>query len=178
MHCKRSIASGSRSTRARRRNGGGVSADPLSDLMFTMISIVLLALIVLLPRISPAEPRAATSRERELFDAYEIGGKTAVPLIASAAGVKLPGGRGTITIDDILSSPELGSFLSGLKTKDERVILAVDPRGSEAAFQLEAVLAARARQPILETRSSDACFAFANEALAKRSCAGAMESPQ
>jgi hypothetical protein len=153
--------------------------DPLSDLMFTMIAIVLLALIALLPQILARQTETSHVRHRPhvLAASYPIDGVDAVPMVASSRGVRVSGATTAVGIDEILGNPDIVAFLTALKSKKQRLIVAVDPDGSEAAFQLEGVLARAAPQPIFEMRSADGCFSFQTDAAAPAACAAAEGAP-
>lgn len=149
-------------------------SDPLADLMFTMIAIVLLALIILLPLAGVASLRSTQplSAQKLQQSKLVVGGQSAVTIAASDQGLSLPGHVDhLIGLDAIGHDPQLRHLLEGARDRGAPLVLLIDPKGSEAAFELEPVMAAHGPKQIYQVRLDSACGAALSAAL-RQSCGG------
>jgi len=129
-------------SRAWREAGDGeVQADPLADLMFTMIAVVLLALIVLLPFVgAPARPLPVADRAHR--NRVVIGGKKAIVLFARVDGLRWGSATAqSVALEAIPNAPSLDRLLRRVRGAGSPLVVSIGPRGSEAAFELEPALA-------------------------------------
>lgn len=165
-----------KSLRAQDAADRDLPSDPLADLMFTMIAIVLLALIILLPLASFSSPTQSHSKSaRRLENArFAIGSKSAVAITASARGLRLPGGGARlIGLDAIAGDAALQKLLTRARDRGSPLVVLITPKGSEAAFELEPLLSAYGPKQVYQVRLDQACL-YARSTILKQAC-GASE---
>jgi hypothetical protein len=155
-----------RGTDARDQTDGPEAFDPLSDIFFSAIAVVFVALIAIAPMIaqgrqaddtrSPHQVDDPPQRDHVLFQEREL-----PLLLATATGISLAEAGGTIEViplDQIQDAARLKMALAGIvKTPDARLLMMIDPDGSEAAFLLEPMLAAARIRSIVQVRLTRAC---------------------
>ena len=139
--------------------GGELAAEPLADLMFTMIATVLLLLIAMFPSHSSNSDSAASDDAASLGRApIVINHRRAAALVASQAGIELPQqGAAMISIDSLSEDAHLRSFLENLRKADAPLVVIVGKEGLESSFELEGVLAAYGPQTIYQVRLDREC---------------------
>lgn len=138
----------------------GPRSDPLADLLFGLIAIVIPAIAVMLPMIQVAAGRTAIGRgdAADVVRASDlrIDGRPAGSLVAAKDGVRLDGGR-LVPLAQLLDDQALRQNLAGLRARGEALLVMIDDGGEEAAFLLETVLAAHGPARILQTRLDPGC---------------------
>lgn len=150
---------------------GPEAFDPLSDIFFSAIAVVFVALIAVAPMIAQGHQ----SHDHQSQD-WQTGDRSNAPqprdhvlfqgrewplLLATATGISLADTDGNITViplDQIQDAPRLKTALDGIVgTPDTRLLMMIDPDGSEAAFLLEPILAAARVRSVVQVRLLRAC---------------------
>ena len=113
---------------------GGAGADPLSDIFFGFLAVILAMVIVLLPigKAAPPPARAPASFSQD--------GREAALVLADGQGLVVePRGPGRLEVplDGILEDPALGERLSALDSARAVPFLVITPAGQEALFLFE-----------------------------------------
>lgn len=136
--------------------------DPLADLLFGLVAIIVPAVALMLPLISAAAGRVP-ARDPQAAVAFvsgelKVDGAPATSILASAAGVRIrDGGDEFVELARILDDERLAGALRRLRTAGKPVLLLIEPDGQEAAFLFEAVAAAHGPDRILQVRVDPAC---------------------
>lgn len=144
--------------------------DPLSDLLFGLVAIVIPAVAVMMPLMQVAAG-ALPERERQavvsfLGNKFVVDGKSASSILLGKDGLRLQAeGDQLVTLDRILDDPRLVAHLEQTKRREQPLLLLIEPDGQEAAFLLETVLAARGPSRVFQVRIDSACSFIHNPAL-------------
>lgn len=155
-----------RGTDARDPTEGPDAFDPLSDIFFSAIAVVFVALIAVAPLMAQghetADPQTqGRSDEPQQRDHILFQGRELPLLLATATGVSLADTTGSlelIPLDQIQDAPRLKTTLADIvKTPDARLLVMIDPDGSEAAFLLEPMLSAARIRSVVQVRLARAC---------------------
>ena len=137
-----------------------VAYDPLSDLLFTMVAILLLAFMAVLPGLAltvvtqPAPsvpPRSLTERN------YTFEGRSIAPYLATGAGLRRTGDTRVVPADAILDDPGLRAGLSELAARAEPVFIFIAADGLEVAFEFEAIASAAGIKTLRQVRLAKDC---------------------
>lgn len=149
-------------------------SDPLADLMFTMIAIVLLALILVLPFALVGGAQSAGSPGRGSLDdvRFKLRGQSALWIVATRSGLVIEGRKAParIGIDAIGTSQGLRARLVKARAAKRPLIFLVADDGLEAAFATEPIIAALGPIDFYQIRLDRSCRA-ARSAAARRLCA-------
>ena len=134
--------------------------DPLSDLLFTMVAILLLAFMAVLPGLAltvvtqpapPAPPSSLTERN------YSFEGRSIAPYLATGAGLRRIGDPRVVPADAILDDAGLRATLTELATRAEPVFIFIAADGLEVAFEFEAVASAAGIRTFRQIRLATDC---------------------
>ncbi len=133
---------------------GPVVFDPLADLFFSVVAIVVLAVIVILPSVRlDMEAARLPQPEREL----RIDGNVTDPIRATATGIVYGSQHVTVPLDAIGEDAGLAGALRAARSHALPVVVLIEPDGGEAAFQLEPVLAREGPATVTEVRLAGDC---------------------
>jgi hypothetical protein len=144
---------------------GALRADPFADTLFGVVTIVIFAIALLLPRMeaeSRIERRRDQALNRLLIDRPVLaGGGPALVVLASSRGVELSAGGSvpyrSIPLSAILDDPSLATALSEVRRTGRKLLLAIAPDGEEAAFLLEGVIYRHGPSQLLQLRLDRHC---------------------
>ena len=145
---------------ADRRGRGDQRVDPLSDLLFTMVAILLLVFMTLLPGMVMSgnqgqSRQVAEARSLGTFD-LDLHGVSVTPYLAVRTGI-VRSGKPPIGLEGITGSASLSDELASQITRGEAVVLLIAPHGLEAAFEFEALAAAKRLQRLHQIRLDAGC---------------------
>lgn len=136
-------------------------ADPLADLLFTLIAAVLPAIFVLAPllqhstQVVDAHAKAVAAQAPATVT---VQGAETDPIVAGADGIRLTGPASrTIALDRISDDAGLRQTLAGLKGTGRPLLLIIEPNGFEAAFAFEPIAAAYGPAHMAEVRATRSC---------------------
>lgn len=129
--------------------------DPLADLLFTLVTVVLFALIILLPA------AAMVSRDLTAGKALPnlvVQGQQAAAFLASGAGLQSTSTTSKwIATDLILADSGLRTTLENIRDAGKPLLLIIAPDGLEAAFEFEAALSLYGPKAIYQVRLGQTC---------------------
>lgn len=145
----------------RDRSEGLDAFDPLSDIFFSAIAVVFVALIAVAPMIAHARPTPTSSGDPHARDHILFQGRELPLLLATATGISLTDPIGNVTViplDQIQDDPRLKTALQTIvATPDARLLVMIDPDASEAAFLLDPILVAARITSVVQVRLARAC---------------------
>lgn len=149
--------------------------DPLSDILFSAIAVLFVALMAIAPALKTRANDAASPSKQTRPSTALYAGRPIALLVATPDGIRF-GDNGTAfaPLDTLDSDARLLAFLA--KSGDDRLTLLIEPGGEEAAFVLDPVLAARHVAAILQMRLLAPC-ALANGALDLNTCLAGVAEP-
>jgi hypothetical protein len=147
-----------------------LAIDPLADLLFGVVAIVVLAVIVILPTVNfNSAPKPGTSRfngESMSSTSFRLDNRPVEPLIATARGLRTgPSPSDFIPLERILDDKGLAAKLMSMRDRREPLVLLIDPDGDEAAFQFEAVASLNGPPRIRQIRLDTGCAYAKSQAL-------------
>ena len=129
--------------------------DPLADLFFSVVAIVVLAVIIIVPTVRLNGEAPATEKGPQTI---EIDGHQVNPIRATSAGLSFGAdGALTVALNSIDDDPRLLAALRRARQADLPLLVLIEPDGDEAAFQLEPVLAREGVASITQVRLDAAC---------------------
>jgi hypothetical protein len=144
-----------------------LAIDPLADLLFSLVAIVVLAIIIMLPVMgrsgAPAPPSMAESLAGS---AMTLGGRAVEPFVARAAGLQIGHNPDLIPLDAIPQDEALAAKLRDMRARGEPVVLMIDPDGTEAAFLFEPVASLNGPPSMRTVRLDRTCTHARSERLA------------
>jgi hypothetical protein len=148
--------------------------DPLADLLFGVVAIVVLAVIIILPTVGMRGMASAALQgpvgEALIKSKFSLDGRAVEPLVATAAGLRYgPQPSEIVPLEAILQDAPLAARLRAMRERGDTLVLMIDPDGSEAAFQFEAV-ASRDGPPRIRQVRLDATCTHAKSAALARFC--------
>ncbi len=142
-----------------------LAVDPLADLLFNMVAIIVIAVIVILPTavMMPPSHRIASTE-------FTIDGRKAQPLVATADGIRFGASPADIvSIARILDDESLAARLDGIRERGDPLLLLIAPDGMEAAFLIETVASRHGPAQLYQVRLDGGC-AYAKSALGSEIC--------
>lgn len=147
-------------------------ADPQADLFFTLVAVMLPAILLLLPaaRMADDAPAQRTQQMTETLAraGVNLDGVPAQLFIARADGVAFgPDGATVTALDAVQDDPALRAALSAaaLRQADPPLLL-IEPGGEEAAFLFETLAAAYGPDRIAQVRLERGCAGLRGAAAA------------
>jgi hypothetical protein len=133
-----------------------LTVDPLADLLFSLVAIVILAVIVLIPAILSHPLQALPGVPQK--PAFRLNGQEVEPWIAAKQGLLIgPAHRDLVPYDRILDDNQLAAKLERLRAAGERLLLIIEPDGLETAFLFESALSLHGPRTIHQIRLDSAC---------------------
>jgi hypothetical protein len=151
--------------------------DPLSDLLFGLVAIVIPAVALMLPLIRMAAD-SVPARDGQASVSFASGeltfeGGVGASFFATGEGLRIPGeGNRTVQVDRLLDDRQLAALLRRLKERSEALLLLIEPEGQETAFLFEAVAAVHGPPRMLQVRLDPACAFVRNPDLFRQCVAG------
>lgn len=140
--------------------------DPMADVLFGAASLLILALILIMPAVGrPVEP-ASTARRSADAAAYDS------RIYADAGGVTYGAALTRVPLDGILDDPGFAAWLAEHRAAGASVELIVGADGGEAAFVAEPVIARAGITELAVARLDRSCGA-STPAQALTRCFGA-----
>jgi hypothetical protein len=140
-----------------------LAVDPLADLLFNMVAIIVIAVIVILPTVDATPGVRAPS-------GFKLDGRSAQTLVATAAGVRLGAGASQlVALRQVLSDEDLARRLERIRDQGDPLLVLIEPDGMEAAFLLETVVSDHGPVQFHQVRLDRAC-AFANSEQGRAIC--------
>lgn len=149
--------------------------DPLADLLFGLVAILIPIFALLLPAMymvsDAASSPAETTDARLMQQDVRIRGAPARRFLARAAGLQIAATDGALLIplDRMLDAPALADALRNAREADAPVLLMIEPDGFEAAFLFEQTAARSQLTKIYQLRL-DADCAFVRAASLMAGC--------
>jgi hypothetical protein len=148
--------------------------DPLSDLLFGLVAIIIPIFALLLPAMymakdtSPDEGIGARLMHAEL----RVHGALPQRFVAGAKGLHIPGEPAQfIPVDQVLGADAVAAELRGARERQQPVLLMIEPDGLETAFLFEAAAAHAGQQGFFQLRLDPACAFIRDAKLAATSLA-------
>jgi hypothetical protein len=138
-------------------DGPTIVFDPLSDLFFSIVAIVVLAVIIILPtvRLEASQPDPVANPRR-----MQINGVDVTPLRAAVDGVHYgPDGGQFASLSDIADDRNLAASIKRAVAAGVPLVILIDPDGDESAFQLEPLLAQSGVGTVTQVRLDWTCAA-------------------
>lgn len=133
-----------------------LASMPLADLLLALGASFLVALFAVQPALRQG-PDALTRLES---GSVSVGGRAPLVLFAERDGVLVEAGDGAfVPIAAIASDPVLGAHLQRAEESETPILVAIRADGQEAAFLLEAALAAASVSAVHQIRLGDDCEA-------------------
>jgi len=152
--------------------------EPLSDLLFGLVALLVPVIAVLLPVMKvaadavPARDHAAASSF--LRGDLTVAGHPAAAFFAGGAGLRIrDDGDRVVAVDRMLDDQALVTRLDRAKDTQQPILLLIEPDGQEAAFLFEAIAASRGVGRLLQVRIDPACAFVRNSELASQ-CVGSV----
>jgi hypothetical protein len=140
--------------RADSEDGPAFVFDPLADLFFSVVAIVVLAVIIILPTVRLQAFQAKPDSPPN----FEIDGRTATAIRATAAGLILGStGETRVALDAIGDDAVLTATLGRTVQAGAPLVVLVEPDGDEADFQLEPMLARAGVKSVTKVRLDPSC---------------------
>ena len=137
--------------------------NPLSDLLFSLAAVFILAVLLLLPMVR-ASGRVQQSPGTEDTQ-FNLNGQPLTAFLAVREGLILPGRAGQmIGQGAIADNPGLQASLNDLSKNNGRMLLLIEPGGEETAFQLEVEIAAHGPASLAQIRLVASCPSRGNPA--------------
>lgn len=130
--------------------------DPLSDILFSAIAVLFVALMAIAPALKGLTAESATRQpttepSKALYD-----GKPLAFLVATPDGIRFDEAGATfVPLDSIDGDGRLLNFLAAIT--DRQLALLVEPGGEEASFVLDPVLSAHGIGAVLQMRLLKPC---------------------
>lgn len=151
-----------------------LAIDPLADLLFGVVAIVVLAVIIILPTVGTRGAANAALQssvgEALIKSRFSLDGRAVQPFMATAAGLRYgPQPSQIVPLEAILQDAAVAARLREIRERGDPLVLMIDPGGSEAAFQFEAV-ASRDGPPRIRQIRLDATCTHAKSATLARFC--------
>lgn len=148
--------------RAEPREGGLAGlADPQADLFFTLVAVMLPAILLLLPAARMAqqpERQMAAVADAALAAGTTVRGERATVFLAQQDGVAFgPTGRDRVRLDAMLDDANLRAALESIRAAGTPLLLLIAPDGQEAAFLFEGLAAAHGPRSIAQVRLDRGC---------------------
>ena len=134
--------------------------DPLSDLLFTMVAILLLAFMAILPGVAlsaAVQPAPAKAQSSLLDRSFNDQGRAILPYLATGAGLRRSGETRVIATSAILDDSGLRASLVALAASGAPAMILIAADGLEAAFEFEAVAAASGITTVRQIRLTSDC---------------------
>jgi hypothetical protein len=160
----------------------GEAFDPLADLLFGLVAIMIPIFAILLPTMrtaADAVPAPNIEAASALVRAdLRIDGRPAQPFVAGAQGLKITGEAARLVdVERILDDRPLALALQRLRDQQHPVLLLIEPDGHESAFLFETVAAVHGPARIHQVRIDQACT-FVRDPFLAGQCVSTMVSPQ
>jgi hypothetical protein len=158
------------------REDADESIDPLADLLFGLVAIIIPIFALLLPTIRMAANSIPTPNTEAVSALVRtnlhVDGAPARPFTAGARGISVPGeSPRLVALADILDDRPLAMALARLRQQGQPLILLIEPDGHESAFLFETVVAAHGPAKLVQVRIEQGCAFVRNEEL-KAQCLG------
>lgn len=137
--------------------------NPLSDLLFSLAAVFILAVLLLLPMVRAGgrmQPSLGTEEAQ-----FHLNGQPLIAFLAVREGLILPGKAGEmIGQGAIADNPGLQASLIELSKNRGHMLLLIEPGGEETAFQLEVEIAAHGPASLAQIRLVAPCPSRGNPA--------------
>ena len=149
-----------------------LAIDPLADLLFGVVAIVVLAVIIILPTVGTrgvanGAPPSSVG-EALVKSKFSLDGRAVEPFMAAARGLRYgPQPSEIVPLEAILQDSALAARLREIRERGNPLVLMIDPDGSEAAFQFEAVASRDGPARIRQIRLDATCTHAKSAALAR-----------
>jgi hypothetical protein len=152
------------------------AVDPMADLFFTLVALILPAILLMLPVVGLASgtfPEPSRRAAEALLTAdLRVGGLPPAAFVASAEGLTIGGDvPRLITVDALFGDAVIANALAAARNAGAPVLLLVEPGGEESAFLFDSLAAEHGPPAITQVRLDDRC-AFARSAPVADACAG------
>jgi hypothetical protein len=144
------------------REGGLAGlADPQADLFFTLVAVVLPAILLLLPAARMAqqpERQSAALADAVLTAGAKLHGADAAVFLARRDGVAFgPAGHHRVGLDAMLDDAGLKAALGSVRAAGKPLLLLIEPDGQEAAFLFDGLAAMHGPRSIAQVRLDRGC---------------------
>ncbi len=130
-----------------------LAVDPLADLLFNLVAIIVIAVIVILPTVDiTRKVRTPTSVE------FKIDGRTAKTLVATSEGIRSGAGASEfVALNHILDDEQFAMRLDRMRNRNDVLLVLIEPDGLEAAFLFESVASVHGPAQFRQVRLDFAC---------------------
>lgn len=146
--------------------------DPLADLLFGLVAIIIPIFALLLPAMymtKDASPDEGTAAQLMRAD-VRVHGVQPQRFVAGAKGLLIGSEPAQfVPLDQVLSAGALTEGLAGARERQQPVLLMIEPDGLETAFLFETVAAHAGQPKVFQLRLDRSCK-FIRDAKLAASC--------